>query len=381
MRDDMKLQSTITILPDGPVTIVRLPGVPEPGAGNVALFAAARHVTAGRHADATRVFVTGPGATATALWVARAGADVTYWTENTAEGQSLIASFAHNHLPVAQTFVQADFAGLEPTTCDAAFVHLARGRELQEEALRLAAAMLRPSGRLVFAGATREGVKSALQQARMIFGQTGIVVRKAGYHAGLAQRPDGNFPFPTIQRTECDIDVDDVLTRLVSYAGTFAPARLDVGAAALIAAMQIPSGARVLDLGCGTGLAGLAALRRGADVIMTDVSARAVMSAQETLAANGYPDTSITHACGAATVETATLDIVITNPPFHQGHGLHFEVAQFFIAEAARVLKAGGKLYLVANVFLGYEPWLRAHFARVQQVWNDRRFCVWEATK
>jgi 16S rRNA G1207 methylase RsmC len=371
----MKLQSTTGILPDGSITIMQLPGVPEPGPGNAALFTAARNVAA------AHTFVTGPGAIATALWVARAGAAVTYWIENAAEGQSLTASFAHNRLPTPQCFVQADFAGLEPATCEAAFLHLPRGREMQEEALRLAAAMLHSGGRLVFVGATHEGVKSALQQARTIFGQAGIVVRKGGYHAGLAIRPDGDFPLPSVNRTERDIVVDSVLTRLVSYTGAFAPDRLDDGAAALIAGMQIPSGARVLDLGCGTGLVGLAALRRGAHAILTDVSARAVLSARETLAANGYPDIPVAHACGATTVETATCNIVVANPPFHQGHGLHFEVAQFFIEEAARVLKASGRLYLVANAFLNYEPWLRAHFARVQQVWGDRRFRVWEGIK
>ncbi|MBN2391906.1 MAG: class I SAM-dependent methyltransferase [Anaerolineae bacterium] len=377
----MKLQSTTGILPDGPITIIRLPGVPEPGVGNTALFAAARNVAAARQGDALHVFVAGPGAIATALWIARAGAALTYWTENAAEGQSLTASFIHNRLPAGQCFAQADFAGLEPATCEAAFLHLPRGRELQDEALRLMAAMLRPGGQLIFVGATHEGVKSALRQARTLFGQAGIVVRKGGYHAGLARRPDGDFPLPIVQRTERDVVVDGVTTQLVGYTGTFAPDRLDDGAATLIAGMQIPSGARVLDLGCGTGLVGLTALRRGAHVTLTDVSARAVLSAQETLAANGYPDIPITHVCGATTVETATIDVVVTNPPFHQGHGLHFETAQFFIEEAARVLKAGGKLYLVANAFLGYEPWLWARFARVQQVLADRRFRVWECTK
>ena len=241
--------------------------------------------------------------------------------------------------------------------------------------------MLRPGGRLVFVGATHEGVKSALQQARAVFGQAGIVVRKSGFHAGLAQRPDDDCPLPIIQRTERTIGVDGISTQLVSFAGTLATDRLDDGAAALIAGMQIPASANVLDLGCGTGLVGLAALRRGANVTLTDVSARAVRSAQETLAANGYPNIPIAHACGAATSETGTVDIVVANPPFHQGHGLHFEAAQFFIEEAARVLKAGGRLYLVANAFLGYETWLRGRFTKVRQAWNDRRFRVWEATK
>lgn len=371
----MKLHPMAYTLPNGSIVIARLPGVPEPGPGHAALFAAARSV------GATRAFVAGPGVATTALWAARGGAAVTCWTENAAEGRSLEASFVHNRLPAAQCFVQADFAGLEPATCDAAFFHLPRGRETQEEMLRLAAALLRPGGRLVFSGATDEGVKSALQQARAIFRQAGIVVRKGGYHAGLAQRPDGDFPFPPLSRSEREIVVDGVATRLVSYAGAFAPDRLDDGAAALIAGMQIPSGARVLDLGCGTGLVGLAALRRGAHVTLTDVSARAVLSAQETLAANGFSDIPVAHAGGAATIETATLDVVVTNPPFHQGHGLHFEAVQFFIEEAMRVLKAGGRLYLVANAFLGYEPWLRAHFGKVQQVWNDRRFRVWEGIK
>ncbi len=247
--------------------------------------------------------------------------------------------------------------------------------------LRLAAAMLIPGGWLVFVGATHEGVKSARQQAAAIFGQAGIVARKGGYHAGLAQRPAGDFPFPEIHRTERHIIVDGLPTRLVSYTGTFAAERLDDGAAALIAGMQIAPGAHVLDLGCGTGLVGLAALRRGGRVVLTDVSARAVASARETLAANGYVDVPVIHTCGAATLETGSFDTVITNPPFHQGRDIHFETAQMFICEAARVLRAGGTLYLVANAFLDYTPWLKAHFSGIQLVWEDRRFRVWEGQK
>ena len=379
MRNDVRgggnVSHSVFRLPDGPVTVVRWPGVPEPGVAHEALFAAARRV------DAERVFAAGPGAAATALWAARAGARVVHWTENAAEALSLAAGFKENRLAEPGCYVQAGFDGLEMASCDAAFVHLPRGTALQEELLRVAAAMLRPGGRLVFVGAKNEGVKGAVEVACALFGQAGIVTRKGGYHAGLAQRPDGDYPLPDIQRFEVDVDLDGAPTLLISYTGAFAAGRVDDGAAALIAGMQLAAGARTLDLGCGTGLVGLAALRRGADVTLTDVSARATASAGATLAANGYSDVPVHLACGAAAEETATFDCVLANPPFHQGHGIDFDVSQLFVAEAARVLRAGGKLFLVANAFLRYEAWLRASFGSVQSAWEDKRFRVWKATK
>jgi 16S rRNA (guanine1207-N2)-methyltransferase len=362
-------------LPDSAVILARLPGVPEPGSATDALLQAARRLTG------ARVFIIGPGAIATALWAALQGGTVTYWTENLAEAESLKASFRLNHLGPSRVIVQPDFAGLMPASYAMALVHLPRARALQSESLALAAALLRPGGRLGFVGATREGVKGAHKEAQRIFGHAGIVVRKGGYHAGLAHRPEGEFPVPNVDYQTRPIAVEGIATQLVSCPGVFAGDRLDDGAAALIAGMKIAPDADVLEIGCGTGLPGLAALRRGARVTLVDVSARAVASARRTLAANGYPDVPVLLSHGAATVEGQTFDTVITNPPFHQGHGVDFEVAHGFMCEAARVLRYGGHLYLVANAFLKYEPWLKESFARVDVAWEDRRFKVWHAEK
>ncbi len=362
------------ILPDGPAMLARLPGVPEPDPATDALLQAARRVTG------ERVFVMGPGATATALWAARQGGVVTYWTANVAEAASLEASFKLNrHLTRPRVVLQADFARLPPASWAMALVHLPRGRVLQHEALALSAALLQPGGRLVFVGATREGVKGAHKEARRLFGHAGIVVRKGGYHAGLAVRPDGAFPMPEVVYKTRSIVMDGVATQVVSCPGVFAGDRLDDGAAALIAGMVIEPETDVLEIGCGTGLPGLAALRRGAEVTLGDVSARAVASAQRTLAANGYPDAPVLLSQGAGAVPDRQFATVITNPPFHQGHGVDFEVARGFVREAARVLRYGGHLYLVANAFLKYEPWLRENFASVDIAWDDHRFRVWHA--
>ncbi len=359
-------------LPDGQVACLRRAGVPTPGVANTTLIRAVEHF-AGR-----RIFVAGPGAAATLLWATRRGAEVTYWTENLAEAQSVAATCAANACPLPTTHCAPDFSGLEPGAFDTVLLHLPRGQYLQRELLQLGAALLAPGGWLAFGGATREGIRSALQVAREIFGQAGITTRKGGYHAGLAQRPTGDFPLPADAFTCREITVSGAPTQLHSRPGVFAWDRLDEGAATLIDHMHVTAGQQALDLGCGPGLVGLAALRQGAHVTLVDVSAWAVAAAQRTLAANGYPEAPVWHSHGAEAVATQRFDVVLTNPPFHQGHGVNFEVAQRFIHDAAHVLHPGGKLYLVANSFLDYGTALTEHFSDVRPVGETTRFRVWE---
>ncbi|MGC9347585.1 MAG: class I SAM-dependent methyltransferase [Anaerolineae bacterium] len=372
---NLPFQQLTTHLPDGPATIMRPPGVPQPGRCHEAIFAAARRVLAGR------AFVVGPAAAPTALWAARSGATVLHWTDSAAEAEAVAATFRANHLPAPQGHVGPDCTCLEPGQCDMALVHLPRGRDLQGEYLRTAAAMVREGAKVVFVGARNEGVKSALADAQEIYGRAGIVARKGGYHAGMAYRPPGEVQLPTAEFRTYDIVVRGQPARLVSCTGAFAADRLDAGAAALIAGMRIEPDVKVLDLGCGTGLVALEAARRGGRVEATDVSSRAVASARRTLSANGYSRVTVHLCSGAATVPEDTIDVVVTNPPFHRGHDVNFEVSQLFVDEAARVLKVGGRIYLVANAFLDYGRWLRSHFRDVEVAWQNKQFHVWSGRK
>lgn len=377
-------------LPDGVATIVCLPGVQAPGTANVALFDAARRI------ETDSVFVAGPGMAASALWAARCGARVTIWTDNIAEAQTVVATFErhqqHAHIVTehwagppapgtASILVSTNFALLPPESCDLALIHLPRGKERQAQLLQLSAAMLRLGGRLVFVGAKNEGVKSARKKAQAIFGRAGIVIHKGGYHAGLAVRQSGEYPLPAVVFSKHAITVDAIPTHLINCVSAFAAGRLDDGAAALIAGMHITPGTHVLDMGCGTGLVGLTALRRDASVTFSDVSAYAMASTQRTLTANGYPNAPVQLASAAETLPSHHFDTVITNPPFHKGRGVDFEVSQLFVKEAARVLKAGGKVYLVANAFLPYTPWLQANFSKVTLAYETKRFRVWKGVK
>ncbi len=362
-------------LPDGPATIARMPGVSDLGPAHTVLFAAVRTIAP------DRVAVLGPGSVPTALWAVRSGATVHHFVDSIAEAASLSATLSRNRVASISSHPDWQAAASAAETFDLALLHLPRGRELRQQLLQLAGALLRPGGRLIFVGARNEGIKSAVRDAARIYGRAGVVSRKGGYHAAMAYRPTAAISPPQVVFTSHPIVVDGVQTELVACAGAFAPDRLDDGAAALITGMQILPETRVLDLGCGTGLVALAAARQGGDVIAADVSARAVASAQRTLAANGYPSANVHLCCGAAPFDDATIDTVVTNPPFHKGHDVSFEVSQLFVREAARVLKPGGSVYLVANIHLDYGRWLKQHFGNAGTACENRRFRVWHAIK
>ncbi len=369
------LTGEVCALPDGPARLAYLPGAVTVGVAQAALFGAIRQI------QETSVFVAGPGATAAAIWAARSGATLTTWNDSIVERLSLTSSFVANGLPMPQTSTAWDFAGLPAHRCELALLHLPRGKELQAQLIRLSASMLRPGGKLVVVGAVQEGVKGALDETRRVCGRAGVVSRKGGYHAVLAYAPEPGISPPLVSFDARRIQVDGQSTELFSCVGVFANDRLDGGAAALINAMVVTPGTKVLDLGCGTGLVGLAAARRGARLVATDVSARAVAGTRRTLAANGYPNV-LAHLCpGAAAVPDGSVDTVVTNPPFHRGHDTSFEVSQLFVRESARVLRPGGQAYLVANTFLDYRPWLEQHFASVAVAAEDLRFRVWSARR
>lgn len=53
-------------------------------------------------------------------------------------------------------------------------------------------------------------------------------------------------------------------------------------------------------------------------------------------------------------------DAIVMNPPFHSGQATDVDLGRAFLAVAAKSLKRGGKLLLVANRQLPYEPALEA---------------------
>ena len=140
-----------------------------------------------------------------------------------------------------------------------------------------------------------------------------------------------------------------------------------------------------VDLGCGNGLltAYLAAALPEARVLGSDDDANAVASTRATLAASGLDreGVEVTWDVSLSRCEEAGADLVLLNPPFHDGTVVDATLVQGLLDAAARVLRPGGQLWFVHNSHLRYRPELEARFGAVRQRARDRRFTVLSAVR
>lgn len=152
--------------------------------------------------------------------------------------------------------------------------------------------------------------------------------------------------------------------------GLFSWREIDPGSRLLVEALPANLSGRGADLGAGWGYLAVETLRRAAPACRLDLyeaEALALEAAQHALTAAGLADRATLHWADVAAdpLPERTYDFVVMNPPFHRGKQTDVGLGQAFLAAAARMLRASGRLLLVANRQLPYERLLREQFASV----------------
>ncbi|MFJ3670722.1 methyltransferase [Streptomyces sp. NPDC090106] len=172
---------------------------------------------------------------------------------------------------------------------------------------------------------------------------------------------------------------------VVNHAGVFCADRLDIGTRFFLRHLPDTRGAgRVVDLGCGNGVVGTAVAVSDpeAEVLFVDESFQAVASAEATYKANGVPGhAEFRVGDGLAGVADASVDLVLTNPPFHSHQATTDATAWRMFTGAKRVLRPGGELWVVGNRHLGYHLKLKRLFGNSRLVAGDPKFVVLKAVK
>jgi len=168
---------------------------------------------------------------------------------------------------------------------------------------------------------------------------------------------------------------------LSSGSGVFAQGRLDTGTAVLLRETRPPSARRLLDLGCGYGVIGLAlaAAVPGAVVRGVDVNGRAVQLANENAAALGLVD-RFSAVLPDEVPGEETYDEIWSNPPIRIGKPALHELLLHWLPRLAD----GGRAVLVVGKNLGADSlqrWLGEQGYPTQRLASAKGFRVLEARR
>ncbi|MHA1001678.1 16S rRNA (guanine(1207)-N(2))-methyltransferase RsmC [Leclercia pneumoniae] len=170
----------------------------------------------------------------------------------------------------------------------------------------------------------------------------------------------------------------DTLT-IKTLPGVFSRDDLDVGSKLLLSTLTPHTKGKVLDVGCGAGVLSAVLASHSPKVRLTlcDVSAPAIEASRATLAANGIEGEVF--ASNVFSDVNGRFDMIISNPPFHDGIETSLEATQTLIRGAVRHLNSGGELRIVANAFLPYPKILDETFGFHEVLAQTGRFKIYRA--
>lgn len=280
---------------------------------------------------------------------------------------------------IAAHFADMDFAVLAGAPFRHVLYRVSKEKPVVHHVINGARHVLLPGGQLQVFGLKAEGTKTYGEKARAYFGngcteKHGPVYVVQCEHSGRAPgSPLDDQDYPQLR------EIATPALTFWSKPGVFGWNRIDPGSAFLVEHLPamlatLPAPPRtLLDPGCGYGYLTLAsrdlALTRR---VATDTNAAALAAMQRNADAYGLA-VDVIAADGVQGVQ-GPFDLVLCNPPFHQGFAIEQTLTTRFLADTARVLSAQGAALFVVNTFIPLEKEAQPYFSRIGVLAHNRSF-------
>ncbi|WP_051686938.1 class I SAM-dependent methyltransferase [Microbulbifer sp. HZ11] len=242
--------------------------------------------------------------------------------------------------------------------------------------------VLRENGELILLGSKNSGIKTYAQKAAQYLG-----TQKSLQKHGTEYLSRNNFPVGTTLGAPLDDSEYPWLRALIeldglySKPGLFGWNKIDVGSALLanhLADHMRPALFTAVDLGCGYGYLSreLSKLAPQAHILATDNNAAALLACEKNFTESKIPGEVIPGDAGSE-IASASADMILCNPPFHQGFQVEGDLTTRFLDQAARILRPKGTALFVVNEFIPLGKKAEERFQQVELLEKARGFCIY----
>ena len=248
--------------------------------------------------------------------------------------------------------------------------------------------VLSPGGELILLGNKGSGIKTYAQKAAQRFGCAKHLQKHGNDYLSISKTNASGLGAELDDSDYSQLKQLTSIGGLYSKPGLFGWNKIDTGSALLATYFesQVPKGdCRAVDLGCGYGylstqLAEIASAARELFIEATDNNAAALLACEknfEVLGING----KLTAGDAGSRIGSDSADLLVCNPPFHQGFSVEGDLTDRFLAQAARILRAGGTALFVVNEFIPLGKKARGVFQKVELLNKEKGFSVYRLEK
>jgi len=269
---------------------------------------------------------------------------------------------------------------IEGEDYDGALVLLTKHKGENEAQIAEALGRVRTGGLIVVAGGKEDGVQPLRKRMEAL----GLDVEHMPKYHGVAfwflKPEEAGTIVAALAKSPVRVD-----GRFTASPGMFSHDRIDAGSELLASRLPTDFTGDAADFGAGWGYLSVELAKRSQGIGRLDLyeANHAALEAAKANLAENCPKAPVRffwHELAGEPVKDK-YDLVIMNPPFHEGHAAEPSLGQAMIKTAAQALRGGGRLLLVANRGLPYEPVLAAHFKEHGETCRNARYKVLWARK
>lgn len=281
---------------------------------------------------------------------------------------------------LSATFSDFDFSDIPGNSIHKILYRLSKEKSVIHHIINEAFRLLLPGGELWISGYKNEGAKTIIAKTANLFGNGHAEKYRSAY---LGQfRKDTPLPLEEFLDTqnypELRLEKSSEMS-FYSKPGIFGWNKIDQGSKYLLENLPLflshfktPPNS-LLDLGCGYGYLtiGTRDIPLG-NRAATDNNAAAILAMKKNAAFYDINVRVIADDCAASL--SNTFDMILCNPPFHQGFDVDSMLTERFLHTTKRLLSPQGSALFVVNSFIGIEAAATNHFLHIATLANNGSF-------